>query len=184
MNSYCPIGFDCALMGDRTVCQNRSYCQNLAEPWPIPYDINPSWLTGVGLLVSVPNYDYDCPNVEHMIAENDRYNAWVESVRLELWLAGWWSAIELPYKQHPRGGLLVIHHLSLDSEVTFASPWAYDPTQPYNCSPEYREIFMPPIPVSANGRKWDFADWSHQIEEDGFYRDWLMFWPWDFNNDD
>jgi hypothetical protein len=169
--SDCPIGLNCKDFECR-----RSYCQNLADPWPVPYFTYPGWLPGVSLLTTIPQFDYDCPNVEHLIIANEEYNRWVDNVRQELWLGGWWQAVDLPYELHLDGGLLVIHHLKLDEEVTFVSPWRLDLENKYNCSPTHWEEFMPPVPL--DGYRTPFT--SDYIEPDGFCRDWLLLWPSDF----
>ncbi|MEH1855264.1 MAG: hypothetical protein V7L11_27190 [Nostoc sp.] len=167
----CPIGLIC----DYFKC-DRGYCQNLANPWPLPYYINPGWLPGVYLWVEILPFDYDTPNVEYLIIQAEEDNRWVESVRQELWRGGWWKAEDLPYQPHPEGGLLVIHHLRLTEEVTFACPWVYDSNKRYNCSPTHREQFMPPVPL--DGYRRAFTD--DYIEDDGFYRDFLLRWASDF----
>lgn len=178
MDGNCPIGlicehFECDRYGD-------SYCQDLADPWPLPYWVEPCWMPGVGLLVILPAYEWDCPNIEHMIIENSRYNRWVERVRNDYWLAGWWNAIDLPYQAHPEGGVLVIHHLKLDEEITFSRPWHYSPEIKDDTSPTHWEMFMPPVPLS--GYRHPFT--KDYIEPDGFYRDWLLRWPSDFEEEE
>ncbi|MEH2050069.1 hypothetical protein [Nostoc sp.] len=167
----CPIGLVCSDFE----CDRR-YCQDLAEPWPLPYYLNPCWMKGVGLLVVLPSHDWDCPNIEHMITENERYNNWVQRVRDDYWLGGWWNAVDLPYEAHPEGGILVIHHLKLDEEIAFSRPWRYNPKVQYDTSPTHWEEFMPPVPLE--GGRHPFTD--DYIEDDGFYRDFLLRWPSDF----
>ncbi|MEH2467495.1 hypothetical protein [Nostoc sp.] len=174
----CPIGLIC---GDFE-CNRDGYCQDLADPWPLPYDIDPSWMPGVGLLVTLPAYDWYCPNIEHMIIQNERYNRWVGRVREDYWLGGWWGATDLPYQSHPEGGILVIYHLKLDEEITFSRPWRYLPNISYDCSPTHWEEFMPAVPI--DGYLHPLSD--RHIESDGFCCDWLLLWAHDFEseNDD
>ncbi|MEH2384169.1 MAG: hypothetical protein V7K27_35670 [Nostoc sp.] len=168
----CPIGLICSDFE----C-NRRYCENLADPWPLPYYLNPRWMPGVGLLVIVPSHEWDCTTEEHLIAQNEEYNNWVTSVRNEMWMGGFWYAIDLPYEVHPEGGLLVIHDLKLDGDVTFSEPWIFNPKKRYNCAPTHWEEFMRPVPLE--GCRHPFT--ADYIEKDGFYRDFLLRFLGDFD---
>lgn len=173
----CPIGLICEYFE----CDHygSGYCQDLADPWPLPYFKEPCWMPGVGFLVILPAYKWDCPNIEYMITENERYNRWVERVRDDYWLYGWWNAIDLPYEEHPGGGILVIHDLRLDESITFSHPWRYNPKVKYDISPTHWEEFMRPVPLDGYRHSS-----TENIEPDGFYRDWLLRWASDFEEND
>ncbi|MDZ8056542.1 MAG: hypothetical protein RMX63_34525 [Aulosira sp. ZfuCHP01] len=147
----CPIGLIC----EHFEC-DRSYCFELAKPWPLPCDetfyIAPKWKDFYVFVVEIPDYREHDSNDECRINQIDDYNHWVGHIRLELWLYGWWNALELPYQSHPDGGLLVVKYLELDSDVTFASPWEFDGYQRYRTCWEY---FVPPVPVDAYQRIYD-----------------------------
>jgi len=163
----CPIGLICEFFE----CE-RSYCQNLADPWPLPYLVNPGWMPGIGLLVSLPTHDWDCPNVEHLIIENENYNRWVETVRHFCWQGGWWDAVDLPYQFHPDGGLLVIHDRPLDESTTLSCCWDFE--DGYQRYRSHWDGFMPPVPI--NGFKLIYGEFSGKelIEADGFFKWWTL----------
>ncbi|MBD2492646.1 hypothetical protein H6G77_34835 [Aulosira sp. FACHB-615] len=172
--SGCPIGLICEYFEDGC----GEYCESLAHPWPLPFwdwSFDPKWRELNGFKVEIPAYQEYASNNEWEIISTDRYNYWVGRIRHELWLAGWWNAIELPYKYHPDGGIEVIHHLPLNDDVTFATPWVYHPKGYSYAAPSHREEFMPPIPINSWPHKW-----AGDIEADGFYKDWLIYWPSDF----
>ncbi|MEH1852589.1 MAG: hypothetical protein V7L11_13075, partial [Nostoc sp.] len=52
----------------------------------------------------------------------------------------------------------------------------YNPKVSYNTSPTHWEEFMPPVPL--DGYRRAFTD--DYIEDDGFYRDFLLRWASDF----
>jgi hypothetical protein len=172
--SECPIGLICELLSKRSSCENRSYCHELAEPWPLPYWLNPFWAEGVNCLeVNLPDYEWDCPNVEHLITQQDSYNAWVARLQVEYWVGGWWQSISLPYEAIPEGGIIVTNHLKLGEEVTFSRPWKYDKQHKYDLSPTHWESFMPALPIGA---RYTNTHLFTEIEEDGFYPEcWLLY---------
>lgn len=162
-------------------CANRSYCSNLAAPWPLPYYLNPIWRDESSLEVNLPQHEYDCENVEHLIIQQDRHNALIDRMLPEYWLAGWWDAVFLPYRPHPDGGLEVFYNLKLTENITFSRPWKFD--QKYKCdvAPTCWEEFMPPVPINHfYDQPFDEVD----LEEDGFCKDYLLLYPWHFENDE
>lgn len=177
----CPIGlicdyFECNVFGG---CTNRAYCQELAKPWTLPYWVEPCWMPGVGLLVTLPACEWDCANEEHEIAIQDRYNEWVERIREDYWLGGWWEATDLPYQPHPDGGLLVIHQLRLDKDITFSCPWRDIRKRSADTYPECWEQFTPPVRLNRHRHPWD-----KKIQDDGFYPPWVLVFASDFEEDE
>jgi hypothetical protein len=156
----CPIGLICSDFK----C-DRAFCNFLAQPWPLPFFINPGWMPGVDLLVSVLDYDPDFPEYEHLLEAFERGNSWVERIRHEIWLAGWWKATDLPYQPHPGGGLLVIHFQPLDEDVMFACCLINNFYK--------QEQFAPPVPVNGYeiiyGRPVGLIT-VREIDEDGFFK--------------
>lgn len=93
----CPIGLECLAY----LCPNLGYCNDLAAPWPLPYQIwQVDYYYDLGaLVVSIPsptNWD-EVPNDDHALTEADRYDIWIDYIRGELKEAGWDSPVELPY---------------------------------------------------------------------------------------
>lgn len=93
----CPIGLECIA----DLCPNRGYCNHLAAPWPMPYQIweIDYWYDKGALLVSIPNstnWD-EVNNSDHEIQAAEEYDTWIDYIRRELKEAGWENPIELPY---------------------------------------------------------------------------------------
>ncbi|MEH2456561.1 hypothetical protein [Nostoc sp.] len=156
----CPIGLIC----NDFKC-DRTFCNFLALEWPLPFFVNPCWMPGVNLLVTVLDYDPDFPEYEHLIEDYHRGNSWVERIRDEIWLAGWWKAIDLPYRPHPDGGLVVVHFQPLDEDVMFA---CYLTNNFYES-----EQFSPPVPI--NGYEIVYGKpasliVNREVEKDGFLK--------------
>lgn len=170
--SECPIGLICEHFENNC----RYYCAELAKPWPLPLEkqFDFKLFKEFGFKVVVPTYEEYSSNQEWEIEVTNRYNEWAGQVREELWLAGYYNAIDLPYQYHPDGGIEVIYHLPLDSDVTFSSPWT---SKGHAYSPSHLEEFMPPIPINS----WPH-EWAGDIEADGFYNDWLIYWTSDFED--
>lgn len=93
----CSIGLEC--LAER--CPNRRYCDDMAAPWPIPYQIweIDYWYDLGALIVSIPtptNWD-EVPNNEWDIQSAEEYDQWINYIRRELKEAGWANPVDLPY---------------------------------------------------------------------------------------
>ncbi|MEH1802169.1 MAG: hypothetical protein V7L13_24005 [Nostoc sp.] len=157
----CPIGLIC----DYFKCDraHHAFCKFLAQPWPLPFVVNPGWMPGVGLLVTVLDYDLDYPEYEYEVEAWERGTSWIERIRHEIWLVGWWKAIDLPYQPHPDGGLVVVHFQPLDEDAMFTC---------YLTNNFYKqEQFAPPVPINGYeiiyGKPASFFP-DRKAEEDGF----------------
>ncbi|MEH2300014.1 MAG: hypothetical protein V7K88_13560 [Nostoc sp.] len=121
-------------------------------------------MPGVNLLVTVLDYDPDFPEYEHLLEAYERGNSWVERIRHEIWLVGWWKAIDLPYQPHLDGGLVVVHFQPLDEDVMFACCLTNNFYK--------QEQFAPPVPIDGYeliyGRPATL--YGGEFDEDGFYK--------------
>ncbi|WP_375494695.1 hypothetical protein [uncultured Nostoc sp.] len=154
----CPIGLICSDFE----C-DRTFCNFLAQPWTLPFFINPGWIPGVNLLVTVLDYDPDFPEYENEIEAYERDNSLVSRIRDEIWLVGWWKAVDLPYQAHPDGGLTVIHFQPLNEDVMFAC---------YVANNFYKmEQFAPPVPIDGYERIYGEPPSSirQEVDQDGFF---------------
>ncbi|MEH2005890.1 hypothetical protein [Nostoc sp.] len=176
----CPIGlicedFDCDAFG------RSSYCQRLAAAWPLPYRIVPAsiWFPmahSSHLLVKIPEFS-DVP-VDSL-----------DIIKTEVWAAGFFDSIKLPYQAHPEGGLLVVEWLSLTAEITFICPLVYRFHEHLNCwlndSPDIWEgdKFMPALPLPED--EYEYSRGSGQfwnpvlpdIEPGEFWEDCYLYYP-------
>ncbi|MEH2236023.1 hypothetical protein [Nostoc sp.] len=153
----------------------------MANPWTLPYWVDPCWMPGVGLLVNIPAVSGDyLSNDEHLIAIQDNYDEWIERIREDYWLGGWWESVNLPYQPHPEGGLLVIQYLALDENITFACPWRHVSKKTDGSSPECWERFMPPVPLNSHRHPWD----KRVDQGDGFYPPYVLVYASDFEKED
>ncbi|ALF53805.1 hypothetical protein ACX27_14650 [Nostoc piscinale CENA21] len=58
--------------------------------------------------------------------------------------------------------------------MTFSTPWI---SKGVIYAPPHWEAFIPPVPVDG----WPHDScWTEYIEADGFYTDWVIYWPSDF----
>lgn len=148
------------------------------ESWDSPYHYKPFWEPEVTILVDVPEFDEGNYYTEHEIIKQEDYNCLIESIRTELFLAGWRSAITLPYTFHPDGGLVVIQDLYLDWDILFYC--RFDVSRGYQSFPA-ESGFARPIPVHND---YSFSDISYDSDGSGFlYHCWLL-WAEDFEIED
>lgn len=93
----CPINLEC--LAEK--CPNQDYCNHLAAPWPLPYQIweIDYWHSKGALVVSIPDFTNweEVPNTDYHIQIADEYDNWIRHIRRELKEMGWANAIELPY---------------------------------------------------------------------------------------
>lgn len=146
------------------------------EPWESPYHTSPFWEPEATIVVTTPDFNYEYCETEHEIIEQEKYNESVQAIRTELFVKGWRSAISLPYKSHPDGGLLVTFDLYLDCEILFFCGW--DTSNGYQMTPT-ESGFARPIPVSGG-----YADSSpsYFFEDDSeFLKSAWLLWAEDFN---
>ncbi|GAX37875.1 hypothetical protein [Nodularia sp. NIES-3585] len=133
------------------------------------------------LLVFALPYQENCINQEWAIIQQEKENEDIDKLRIAMFNSGYWWDVTLPYKVHPDGGLVVIHSLLLDWEITFEQPWDY-PIHGYNPLPAARESFCPPVPISAQPH-W-VKEGRYHLEPDGFEHDSWLMWPWDLEEED
>lgn len=93
----CPLGLEC--LDEK--CPNQAYCNHLAAPWPLPYQIweIDYWYDKGALVVTIPNstnWD-EVPNEEWAITGAENYDVWIGYIRRELREAGYENSVELPY---------------------------------------------------------------------------------------
>ncbi|MBD2503434.1 hypothetical protein [Anabaena azotica] len=134
----CPVGLICEYFDE---C-DRAYCNSLVRPWPLPYCIDSDGQSECE--VELPAYNHTINNVEDL-EYWERYNEWVQSIRNEYWLGGWWDAVLLPYQSHPAGGLLVIKPLRLNNDIDFACH--SDFANGFSKYIDYWEAFEPAVPI-------------------------------------
>lgn len=145
-----------------------------------PCHYKPFWEPEVTILVDVPDYDEEQYSSEHQIIIQEQYNEQVEHIRTELFLAGWRSAISLPYTSHPDGGLLVVEDLYLDWEILFYC--GCDLSRGYQSFPTYPG-FARPIPVN-NGRTYPFSKSCFASDNSIFVSSCWLLWAEDFEDGD
>ncbi|MDZ7956539.1 MAG: hypothetical protein RMY34_01295 [Aulosira sp. DedQUE10] len=160
-NKECPIGLICEFFE----C-DRDYCFELVEPWKLPYEIydfgHPE---SRKLIVGIPEYEeYGYSNCDAILERTNRYNEWVGRVRDNLWLGGWWNAVDLPYEFHPSGGLMVTKHLRLDGLVNFTSCLVF--ANGFRRDKVCWEGFYPAVPV--NGYELYFHEKPPTFKEEDF----------------
>lgn len=169
--SECFTGFRCYA----PFC--KGYCAEIYNYCPLPYDpyfLTDEWLKIRGFVVNIPDFDEysDDTGPEHELFYTDRFNHWINIVRNEMFLGGWWKSIELPYKWEE--GLVVTKYLPLDDEITFFTPWVYNAMLGRSDGLlSHWEVFMPPVPVNVGFKA---LTWN-KIQQDGFYE--LLIYPWD-----
>lgn len=161
----CPINLICELME----C-NPQLCKHFSNPWPLPYTINPYWLPGVNLLVNLLDNIDDPPEQEYLFEAYEEYNSVVSRIKEEVWLAGWCEAIDLPYKPHPEGGLLVTHSLQLDEDSAFKCDLDYNHYD--------EEQFSPAVSIDAYeqiyGESASLITSKNMYDENGFLIYWIL----------
>lgn len=155
---------------------------------PLPYWFKPGWEPGVTILVRIPGYMDDedfCDKewgynwaVESCVAKDA--NKLIESQRRDMFLGGWWGAINLPYESHPDGGLLVTKKFDLCHETTFSC----DKDSKYDY-----ETFLPPVPITEYEKRFyrESRDLYYKlIEDDGYFKYSNLEWPpaTDYEEDD
>ncbi|MEH2357518.1 hypothetical protein [Nostoc sp.] len=171
--SECPIGLICSDFE----C-DRAFCNFLAQPWPLPYRIVPPsfWLPMAHLLVKIPQLG-DVPVRSLSVIET------------EIWNAGFFDPIKLPYQAHPEGGLLVTGFLELTEMVTFARPYyAYFDEELKiwrDESPHYwlGDQFMPALPLPES--EYDYTrgytqTWTPvlpDLQPGEFWEDCYLYYP-------
>ncbi|MEH2460927.1 hypothetical protein [Nostoc sp.] len=110
-------------------------------------------------------------------------------VQTEIWTAGFFDPIELPYQAHPEGGLLVTGFLNLDEFVTFARPYHTYFDETLNCwridSPDYCQVqqFMPALPLPED--EYDYGrGYTHtwtpdlpDLQPGEFWEDDFLYYP-------
>lgn len=126
----CPIGLECLA----NLCPNRGYCNHLAAPWPMPYQIweIDYWYDKGALIVSIPEFTNweEVPNNDHAIDEADRYDDWIRHIRRELRDAGWANPLDLPYYWDEVERALIVtlvHILNPEAPVKFQDQTGFAP---------------------------------------------------------
>lgn len=104
----CPIGLICELME----CDFLIY-QRYAYAWDLPLERMIDHYKFSYWVVCLPSNEesYFDPDSEHEVEQNYLWQQEVKIKRSELRQAGYSEAQELPYCEHPDGGLLVYHDL-------------------------------------------------------------------------
>ena len=153
-NKPCPIGMEC-IEHPRGGCPNEQYCNGMAAPWPMPYQI---WEIDYyydkgALVVAIPyptNWD-EVPNNEWDILSAQAYDDWINYIRRELKEAGWQNPQDLPYSWDEIRQCLVVDLVHICKEG--------DP----------EEGFAPAVSVDNWRRKFSEEIPPDRFDEWGFY---------------